>query len=474
LDPDTLAAIVAPYENRRVTLAELQDAANAITQQYLDQGYITSRAVVGNQTILDGVVTILVIEGELEAIQVEGSPRLSQYVRDRVALGAGSPLNQLRLEDQLRLLRADPLFESVEASLRAGSGLGKSILIVRVQEAYPISSRLTIDNYSPTSVGEVRFGAQFEYRSAIVPGDSLFTSAYWSSTRGSQVYDLGYRIPVNPMGGTVQVRLTPNFFRITDPEQPAFNLNVRGSTDIYDLTYRQPIHRTPREEFAVSLGLRHRSGSTLIGNLISDNTRTTVLSFGQEYTRRDVQGAWGLRSQFRLGIPLFNATRRPDPLPDGDFWSWVGQVQRVQVLDADHLLKVEATLQWANTSLLGSEQFFVGGGQSVRGYATNQRFGDNGLRIAIEDQITLQRDEGGNPTLRLAPFLEGGYVWYNNPLFQSTNNNILLSTGIGVLFDPVPDFNARIDFGLPLIDIREQTTDATHGLRFYFSLGYEF
>ncbi|MEM6433363.1 MAG: POTRA domain-containing protein, partial [Cyanobacteria bacterium P01_D01_bin.115] len=34
-DEATLAAIVAPYENREVTLAELQQAADAITQLYL-------------------------------------------------------------------------------------------------------------------------------------------------------------------------------------------------------------------------------------------------------------------------------------------------------------------------------------------------------------------------------------------------------------------------------------------------------
>jgi hemolysin activation/secretion protein len=473
-DDVTLEAIVAPYENRSLTLGDLQAAANAITQQYLDQGYLTTRAVVERQTLVGGVVTLVVIEGELEAIQVEGSPRLSQYVRDRVALGSDRPLNQARLEDQLRLLRADPLLASVEASLRAGSGPGQSILIVRVTEAERFRGSLTVDNYSPISVGDVRFGFQGEYRSALIPGDSLFTAAYWSDTRGSQVYDLGYRLPINPLGGTVQVRLSPNFFEITDPNQPAFGLNVRGSTDIYDVTYRQPIVRTPREEFALSFGLRHRSGSTLIGNLISDETRTTVLSFSQEYIRRDTTGAWALRSQFRRGIPLFNATQRPAPLPDGDFFSWLGQVQRVQVLGPDHLLTLQADLQWANTSLLGSEQFFAGGGQSVRGYAPNQRFGDNGLRFAIEDQITLQRDDAGNPTLRLAPFLEGGYVWYDNPLFQATNNNILLGTGLGVLFDAAPSFSARLDLGYPLIDIREQVTDPPQGLRLYFNLTHRF
>ncbi|NJN22811.1 MAG: BamA/TamA family outer membrane protein [Leptolyngbya sp. RL_3_1] len=473
-DAATIDAIVAPYENRQTTLAELQQLADAITQRYLNEGYITSRAVVGPQTIVDGVVEIQVIEGSLQAIEVEGTAILPDYIRARVALGSTRPLNQGQLEDQLRLLRSDPLFETVEASLRAGDGAGQSILIVRVREANRFSGSITSDNYSPISVGDVRFGGQFAYRSVAVPGDRFSTSMSWSDTRGSEVYDLAYQVPINPMNGTLQFRFTPNFFRITDSRQPAFALGIRGTTEIYDFTYRQPLIRTPREELSLSAGFRHRSGSTLIAGLITDETRTSVLSFGQDYIRRDPVGAWALRSQFRWGTTLLNATQAAAPLADGQFFSWIGQVQRVQILDPDHLLIFQTDVQLANESLLGSEQFFLGGGLSVRGYAQNQRFGDNGIRFSIEDQITLQRDEGGQPLLRIAPFLEGGYVWDENTNFQSTSNNFLLGSGIGIIANPFPQFNARFDFALPLIDVGELTTDPPQGLRFYFSLGYQF
>lgn len=473
-DGATLDEIVGPYENRQTTLAELQQLADAITQRYLNEGYITSRAVVSAQTIVDGVVEIQVIEGALEAIQVEGTAILQDYIRARVSLGSTRPLNQARLEDQLRLLRTDPLFETLEASLRAGSGAGQSILIVRVREANRFSGAITSDNYSPISVGDVRFGGQFAYRSVAIPGDRFSTSMSWSDTRGSEVYDLAYQVPINPMNGTLQFRFTPNFFRITDANQPAFGLGIRGTTEIYDFTYRQPLIRTPREEFALSAGFRHRNGSTLIAGLITDENRTSVLSFGQDYIRRDTVGAWALRSQFRWGTNLLNATQSSDASADGQFLSWIGQVQRVQILDADHLLILQADLQLANDSLLGSEQFFLGGGLSVRGYAQNQRFGDNGVRFSIEDQITLQRDEGGQPYLQIAPFLDGGYVWDNNASFQSTGNNFLLGSGIGIIANPFPQFNARLDFALPLIDVSELSTDPAQGLRFYFSLGYQF
>lgn len=102
-----------------MTLAELQGAADAITKLYLEGGYLTSRAVLGEQVARDGVITIQVLEGRLEDIRIEGNKGIIQrYIRSRIALGAGVPLNSNRLEEQLRLLRTDPLFANLSASLR--------------------------------------------------------------------------------------------------------------------------------------------------------------------------------------------------------------------------------------------------------------------------------------------------------------------------------------------------------------------
>jgi hemolysin activation/secretion protein len=472
-DAQTLDAIVTPLENRTITLAELQQAADAITQLYLNDGYITSRAIVSTQTIENGVAQIDVLEGELEAIAVEGTDTLQEYVRVRIAQGGTRPLNQASLEDQLRLLRVDPMFESVEASLRAGSGVGKSRLIVRVEEAPTIGGSVFSDNYSPPSVGTVRMGGRIQLRNLAGLGDTLFGSATWTTTAGSKVYELGYRVPISPMNGTLQVRMTPNNFEITDPNQPTFDLDTEGSTDIYEISVRQPLIRTPRDEFALSLGYRYRDGSTLISGLITDASTTHVLSFGQDYVHRDVSGAWALQSQFRFGEEQNDETSLSASSTDG-FLSWIGQVQRVQRVSPDNLLLVQGSVQLTPDSLPGSEQFFAGGGLSVRGYDQNQRFGDNGVRVAIEDQIVITRNDAGQAFFQLAPFIDGAYVWNDGEAPSVTDNNFLLGIGMGALLNLTEGFNARADFAYPLIDIEELVTDDPPGLRVYFSLSYRF
>lgn len=479
--PEEINRITGPFEGREVTLEELRSVADAITQLYLDRGFITSRAVLPDQTITDGVAQIRVIEGTLERIEIEGTRRLnSSYVRDRVRLGAGTPLNTAALEDQLRLLRTNPLFTNVEASLRAGTDIGKSILTVRVTEANPFNANISVDNYSPPSVGSERLGVNLLYRNPTGLGDEIAASYYRSTTGGSNILDFAYRVPLNAREGTLQFRAAPNFFKITAPEFE--RLDINGDSQLYELSFRQPLIRSPRQEFALSFGFTYQDGQTFIGSEptpfslgpdAEGRSRTSVFKFGQDYIHRDPQGATAVRSQFSIGTGLFDATTNSGSIPDGQFFSWLGQVQRVQRLGQAHLLIVQADVQLTPYSLLPSQQFVIGGGQSVRGYRQNVRAGDNGFRLSIEDRITLQRDANGTAIFQVAPFLDLGTVWNvsNNPNF-SADQRFLAGVGLGLLWQPLPKLNLRLDYGYPLINLNDRGENAQDA-GFYFQVIYQ-
>lgn len=463
------APLVQPFLGRSLTLEELRGIADSITQLYLDRGYITSRAVLVDQVIAAGVVQIRVIEGAIEQIEIEGNRRTNaSYIRNRIALGARTPISQNDLEDQLRLLRLDPLFENVEASLRPGSSLGESILVVRVTEADPLFGNASVDNYSPPSVGSERLGVALGYRDLTGQGDELFGSYYHSTTGGSNVLDFSYRIPLNSMNGTLQLRAAPSFYRITDSEFADFG--IKGRSRLYELSYRQPLLRSPRQEFALSLGFSYEDGETLVLDTLTDENTTSVIRFGQEYVRREPTGAWALRSQFNLGTGLLDATT--DTIPDGQFFSWIGQAQRVQILGSNHLLIAQFDVQLTPDALLPSQQFVIGGGQSVRGYEQNVRLGDNGVRFSVEDRIALVRNEAGAPTLQIAPFLDVGAVWNapDNPTSFSAQT-VLAGLGFGVLWEPLPRFTIRTDFALPLIELDDRGNNA-QAEGFFFSVNY--
>ncbi len=484
LNPVDLKKITQVVEGKSVTLTELQGVANAITQLYLDRGFITSRAIVSQQSIVNGVVQIQAIEGSIENIEIQGLERLQAgYVRDRLQRGTQKPFNQNALEDQLRLLKSDPLLADLEASLRPGTGSGQSILTVRLKESNSFTGFVGTDNYSSTSTGAERIGSVLSYRNVTGLGDELSASYFRSFNGGSNAFDFNYRLPINAMNGTVQLRYAPSQSKITDS---AFTTaNISSNSNLAEISYRQPLIRSSSEEFALSLGLAFQDGRTLTNSVPfaaefrggadpNGNTRTSILKFGQDYLTRDAQGAWAVRSQLNLGLNIGNATINPSPAPSGQFFSWLGQVQRAQRLATNHLLIAQADLQLTSDSLFPAQQFTIGGGQSIRGYGQNARSGDNGFRLSVEDRIALQTDNLGNPTLQLVPFVDLGTVWNRagNPT-ALTGKTFLSSVGVGAIYQPFSQLSVRIDYALPLVNFNQPNESAKNQV-INFSAGYSF
>lgn len=127
--PQELDAVLAPFTKRPLTFAELFQARSAITQLYIDNGYITSGALIPPQKTLGGVVTLQIVEGSLEATNVKGTRRLNpEYVRSR--LPTSIPLNRNQLLEALQLLQLNPLIEDISAELAAGTSPETSVLEV--------------------------------------------------------------------------------------------------------------------------------------------------------------------------------------------------------------------------------------------------------------------------------------------------------------------------------------------------------
>jgi hemolysin activation/secretion protein len=479
---EEIAAIIKPLEGKLATPEQIQTTAEAITQLYISKGYITSRAEFQPEDHVDGVVKIKAIEGELERIDVIGNLQTnSDYVRSRVGLGVIKPFNSNRMEDQLRLLREDPLFKKVSASLKAGTAEGKSILVVQVEEANQLTGSISTDNYSPVSVGSERIGISLNYRNLTGIGDLLSASYARSTTGGANLYDFSYTVPVNPMNGTLALRYAPNNYRITDPAFAA--LNIRGASSLYDIAYRQPLIRNPREEFALSLGFAHQTGQTFlfenlavpfgIGPDANGVSTTSVFRFGQDYTLRDPEGIWSLRSQFNLGTGLLNATYIT--IPNAGFFSWLGQLQRVQILSSDALLITSLESQLSANPLFPSQQFAIGGGQSLRGFRQNSRSGDNGIRLSVETRLIAMRDELTNrATVQIMPFFDIGAVWNNGSSpTPIQSQNLLVAVGLGVFLEPIERFILRLDAALPLVNLQDRGNNF-QDTAIYFSASYQF
>lgn len=302
----------------------------------------------------------------LEAIEVEGlRGTRKSYVTSRLELASpvGQPLDVVKLEDALRLLETDPVFEEVKGSLTPGSRPNHSVLRVVVKEARRVGGSVSFDNYSPPAVGAERYSASLLGRSVTGNGDLVAFSATGTFRGGSQTYEFSYQLPVNPRQGTVGVRYAHSEYRII--QKPFDVFDFRGVADLVEANYRQPLWRSTREELALSVTYTFQQGQTFIFNDLGapfgigpddrGSTTTHVLRLGQDYLRRDKQGAWLAKSVFNLGLGGTQITE-----PDATFFSWTGQLQRVQLLTPNVFVLGALEWQLAADPLLPSQQFTVG------------------------------------------------------------------------------------------------------------------
>ena len=475
---EDFAELFTQYIGRPITFNELLQLRSEVTERYVEAGFLTSGAFIPPQTLENGLVTVQVVEGAIEEIEIVGNRRLKPgYVRDRLGLAAKPPIDADKLLAALQRLQIDPLIETVSADLQAGVRPGTSILRVEITEADSFGLTVGLDNERSPSIGSNRRQISLSEGNLTGIGDRAFVS--YANTDGSNSVDLSYSVPVGPHntrlnldGGISESRVIDDTFDVLD---------ISSNSHYYDIGVTHPLIETPTEEFILGLELSHRESQTRLG---IDNigpfplspgadedgkTKVTALRFSQAWTKRSQQQVLAARSQFNVGLDFLDATDNEGDIPDSQFLSWRGQGQWVRLLGENSLLFLRGDLQLATSSLLSSEQFGVGGAQTVRGYRQDALLRDNGALLSAEARFPVLKFSDTS-IVQVTPFLEAGTAW--NSANSSSDNNVLAGTGVGLLWQQDDNLSARLDYGIPLINI-DSDGNSLQDSGIYFSLQYK-
>jgi hemolysin activation/secretion protein len=471
-----LAVTTENLTDRPLSLPRLLQVAADVARIYADAGYITSGAIISIPDATRekgrGVVEVQVIEGELSEIRVRStnnSPRLrTGYVRSRLALAATKPLNINQLQEALQLLQLDPLIARVSSSLLAGTRPEQSILEVEITEADTFSWQLLADNYRPPSIGSFERGTQISESNLLGWGDRIDLT--YLNTNGSHLVDTSYTLPFNPHNGTIGF----NFYYQTNEiiEEPFNRLDIKSNSISYELQLRQPVIRRIDPETQsfqeLAFGITafwQETRSFLLGSpfplsLGSDDegrARVFALRFLTDWTRQNANSVIALRSELSVGLDFLGSTVNEqisgvDTIPDSRFLTWRGQFQWVYFFAPENLFLFRSNLQIANDALLPSEQFGLGGFNSVRGYAQDILVADNGWLTSAEVRLPVLKIPQVQGVVQLVPFVDFGIVW-NSGGNPNPNPQHLAAVGVGLLFQGGDRFTARVDFGIPLVEL---------------------
>jgi len=428
--------------NTVITVAELQDIVQNITNYYRNNGYILSRAVIPPQHVKNGVVKIEIVEGYIDKVNVVGTPKgarslVAAYGR---RISESRPLQIKEMERYLFLANEIPGVQSKAVLEASKTKTGASDLSLAT-ETRLMSVYVSYDNYGTRYIGPHQLTGNIEADSFFRSGDATrFT--YVTTPDGFELKykDFNYEFPI----GTHGLRFIADGNQaLTNPQFTLAPLTVQGDAINYNGTFRYPVIRSRSQNLTIEGAFNYLNSRTTQFNksfLLYDD-RVRSLRGGVTYDFADtLKGSNLINANLVQGIPVLGGSSNPDSFTVSRFGATTkytritGQASRTQELFWKFSLFALVKGQYSFQPLLASEQFAYGGNQLGRGYDPAEIIGDRGLAESLELRFTTQPGKFYIQAVQLYMFYDAGDVWNLRRLFDLPTQASATSTGGGVRF----------------------------------------
>jgi hemolysin activation/secretion protein len=378
--PERLQKLEAEFLGRDISLSDLYQIANRITQLYRQDGYVLSQAVVPEQTIERGKAWLQVIEGFVERVDFTGAPQeqLNLLKRFGDKIVGLRPLSMRSLERYL-LLTNDLAGIETQGVLSPGSSVGAAILTVDVK--YNPTKNLEENGQNSSSSPLQTQNTQL-LNSSMGEGEQITFSEAKNSTASSELAytGLGVSMPIGNEG--LRVSFNSSYTNVR-PGKDLSQFDINGDTYSTSLGVAYPLIRSRASNLSLSgtFDWSDRSVTTSFTGTTEtlNEDRLRVLRLGLNFDRTDAKGAWAGSAEVSQGIGGLGATTegtaaKPLSRSSGSaaFTKLNLYLTRQQSLPAGLTLQLAGTAQMATNSLLASEQFGLGGDEFGRAFDSSQ------------------------------------------------------------------------------------------------------
>lgn len=475
-----LRGIYAKDIGQKIPLTRLYAIAGEITRKYRSDGYIISQVVVPAQTIDGGRPRLLVVEGSIDRILIEGagSPRSEKAIRDYAnRITTAEPLTAKALERYLLMINDLP-------GVKARSIISPSPTVTGKADMRIVVSRdlaeylLGIDNYGSRYLGPWQASAAAQFNNLFGINDKANVQAVGALDNDELQYGyVAYKVPLGPEGTTLGVDLS---HANTEPGYDVEIFGFRGFSTTGGLELSQPIIRSRTQNLAATLRYDYRDSSTKSDLEVNTFDQISSLRAGLKYDFLSSFLGTAVNSAdftFSQGTSWFGASEKGDSelsRPDADPNATKGEIelQRLQKLAGPVNMLIAGHGQLASAGLLTSEEFGLGGMNYGRGYDASEIVGDDGVAGKVELQWTDPVSVPYLESSQLFAFYDVGTVWNRDAASSEEKRNSLASTGLGARTNIANGFAADATMAVPLT-VKPQTDDDV-GPRFYVSLTKRF
>ena len=386
--PEQIKKIFAPLEGKRVSLEALRKAADQLESRYRADGFFLVRVFVPPQQVKDGLFSLRVVEGYIEAAFAEGGTDAAQQLVERLLapVVGKKPIDLQSLEKALLILNDIPGVRAAGV-LRQGSALGASELVVSLVDPPKVSSLFSMNNSLSRVLGEwnTNLNVNISNPSPTRPGVlslGLSTSALNDYLRAVTVrYStfVGDQGMVVSMGGLV-----------ASAKLGASLVGIESNSYSYGPRVRYPLRRSRGLSLFLDSGLtlNHSRTTSLGEEIIADSSTVADVSLAAVDLGRfngNTEATVGISQGLdALGSISTNALAPSVSGFSQRFTKLKYSASRLQGLPQDFSLQMNFLGQWSSDTLLSGEQILFGGSTLGRAYDSGAVAGDSGFGLLIE------------------------------------------------------------------------------------------
>jgi hemolysin activation/secretion protein len=439
LDESELRPILAGYENRKLTLAEIYEAADKITTLYRAQGYLVAKAYVPAQDARNGVLRLKIVPGKYGVVTLKNDSLVKDdFLRAVVDQAlAGSPfIHQDELERAMLLISDLPGALLPRATIGRGQQPETSDLVFGVPEARRFNGYLLGDNFGSPFLGRDRLSGGIHVNSLLGYGDRLSAFGIVSEDTELVMGRVAYSMPL----GTSGLRGEIAAYRATYSLGGIYrDLNATGTADAISATLTYPLIRRRDDSLYVSGDFTHKA---LNDNILGVSIANRNMDLGTAAITWDTVGALVDLSLVTSTTLSFTAgtVDFPDPAQKAANIAGadtVGDFQKINLAFTAKLaftekLSLSTTIN-AQKSLSGnldsSEQLGLTGYYGVRSYDEGLA-GDSGYLVTPELKYALPDIQ--NYRHSIGVFTDVGAVWLENPSFTTLQKGYTQLNAVGL------------------------------------------
>lgn len=487
-----LAALVAEYVGKALSLNDLNQAAAVITSHYRKAGYFLAQAYIPKQDVVKGTVQIDILEGRIGQSGFTANPQLK--VCQSLIQGYLAPfksetlIEESPLERRLLLLNDLPGVRA-RANFKPGEGVGHSDMNVDITAlGKRITGGLDIDNYNSRFTGEYRFSPYLTINNPLQIGDQLAFKFTESHNDGLTIGQFNYSLPVGYQGTRIGIGYTGLRYQLDESFDGLDfeTLDAHGVAHVATAYLQHPLVRSPSFNLYASVGFDYKLFEDRQGLDGFVNERTNKQGhFGLSADARDAFAGGGVTTaSFNFGVgdlsldtpAVLAADQRADTglHTQGTYSKFNYHFSRQQNLWQELSFYAGFNGQLAFNNLDSSEKFYLGGPNGVRGYPLFEATGDEGHIITGELRYELPHYTDWFPDTTVFGFIDAGWAKLNRtaPADTPVNDRHLRSYGLGFNIAQPEQFLVR--GVLAWHDGDKPLADEDDNPRFWFTVSKQF